>query len=138
GKPARPPGPSSSGRDHLRPGLGRQAQREPVTGPYQRGAEEQRILLEQRDDPAFREMRGVQPAVPEARALAIQQRLRPELLDEPPELTRRGRPLVEIHHVHLHAPLLEEALRLLRVLALASAENLYFHLGMACLGIGAA
>ena len=61
---------------------------------------------------------------PEARALAIDEGGRAELLGEPPELPARGRALVEIHEVHGDPPFGEEALGLAGVLAVVEAEDL--------------
>src|SRR2546425_986579 len=60
----------------------------------------------------------------EARALAVDQRAGAELLGEAPELAARRRALLQVDEVHGDAALLEEALRLARVLAVGEAEDL--------------
>jgi len=51
----------------------------------------------------------------------------PELLDEAPQLSRRGGPLLEIYEVGLHPALGEETQRLPGVRAFLDAEDLDFH-----------
>src|SRR5262249_16384519 len=62
-----------------------------------------------------------------ARTLPIDQRAGAVLLGEPPELTLRRRALLQVDEVHGDAALLEEALRLARVLAIREAEDLRLH-----------
>src|SRR5262249_47603263 len=58
----------------------------------------------------------------EARAVAIDERGGTEPLGEAPELAARGGVLLQVDEVHRDAALLEEALRLARVLAVGEAE----------------
>ena len=95
-----------------------------MAAPHQGRAQQARL----RERPLEEALRGVARDVeaerPEAGSRAIDEGGRTELLGEPPELTARGRALVEIDEVDGDPPLGEEALRLARVLAIVEAEDL--------------
>src|SRR6056297_875963 len=79
------------------------------------------------EPPVVRIVRSVQPEIQESARLPVDERVGPELLDEPPKLPLRRRLLLEVDEVDRHPALLEEALGLARVLARLRAEDLDIH-----------
>src|SRR5215470_4103947 len=97
----------------------------PIT--HQRRAEQARLGQRALEQPLGRVKRDAKPERLVARALAIDQRAGAVFLGEASQLAARRRALLEIDEVHGDPALLEEALRLARVLAVGEAEDLRLH-----------
>src|SRR5690606_8252998 len=98
-----------------------------VAVPYQRRADQERLLSQQREDARFREVSRVQPSVAKPPGVAVEQRLHPMLPGEPVQLARRRGLLREIDEVDANPPLFEETHRLLGRLTLRGPEDLNVH-----------
>src|SRR5262247_1525909 len=76
------------------------------------------------EDTLGRVAADVEPERTVARSVLVDERRRPELLDETPQLALAGRTLLHVHEVHGQASLGEEALGLARVPAVEKSEDL--------------
>src|SRR5882724_56959 len=106
------------------PRFGRVADRDAPAAAHERCPEQARLRQRALEQALRRVARDAEAERLEARAVAIDERRGAELLGEAPELAARGRALVQVYEVHGDAALLEEALRLARVLAVVEAEDL--------------
>src|SRR2546425_10291919 len=100
------------------------ADRDAPAAADERRPEQARIRQRLLEKPLGRVAPDTQAERLEARALAVDQRRGAELLLEAPQLAARRRALLHVDEVHGDAALLEEALRLARILAVGEAEDL--------------
>src|SRR5580765_177199 len=127
------------GLQPLLPHVWRVTDRHAPSTPHERSPEQARLGQRALEQALGRVEGDAQAERLVARALAIDQRRGAEFLGESSELAARGRPLLQVDEVDGDAALLEEALRLARVLAIREAEDLRLDRGhRAGLGAGAA
>src|SRR6267142_2911667 len=112
------------GLDPLLPGVRRVTDRHAAAVPHERSAEQARLGQRALEQALGRVEGDAQTERLVAGTLAIDQGAGAEFLDEASELAARRRTLLQVDEVDGDTALLEEALRLARVLAIGEAEDL--------------
>src|SRR2546430_5680840 len=113
------------------PGLGLVADGDVLAAPDERRPEEARLDERLLDEALGRVAGNTEAERLERGTLAIDQRRGAETLGEPAELAARGRTLLHVDEVHRDPALLEEALRLARLLTVGETEDLDLDHGIA-------